>query len=675
MRTTAVSAFARLAACVAAAAFLVARVEGQNLPSQGGFPSPLGLAGPTDDGPKLKVEASFAPAIGGEAAQLIVTAKLEPGWHTYSITQPPGGPTRTKITVPDSPQYKVLGPFQPTTAPHAHPEAAFGGVMVEEYEGTVTWVAPLEIASGVDPATLTISGKVVAQLCDARGCLAPESFPFEAHAGPRVIVPADAPAQAAPPTAEPGSAKPSEASVPAPQAFDPARIVVANAPRNVSLGWAMLNGFLGGIILNFMPCVLPVIGLKVLSFVSQSGESRGRVLLLNLVYSAGIMAVFLVLASLAAFASWSWGQQATYASFNITLATVVFVFGLSFLGVWEIPIPGFVGRGAVAEAADREGYSGAFFKGCVTTILAVPCSGPFLGAALTWASGQPAYLIYGVFICIGLGMAFPYLLLGAFPGLLRALPRPGAWMETFKHIMGFVLMGTVIFLLSLVPIRYVVPTVALMFGLWAACWWVGRIPLTAPTSRQLVAWAQAAVFALAIGWISFGWLSDEMESRFMRAVDNAIAQRVGGGAGRDTKAPDPADSNRLPWKPFTPATLAQLTSEGRTVMVDFTADWCLTCQAVEKAVLDVSSTKEFVEQNGVVPLVADFTDGSAEVADMLERLGSKQIPKLAIFPANDPNRPIVLDGVYTQAQLFEALRKAGPSRTAAVRPAQTVAAH
>lgn len=639
------------------------RAQGQLPSGRGG-----GLSSTAANEPKMSVQGTFAPAIGSEPAQMIVTARLQPGWHTYSVTQPPGATVRTTITLSDSPQYKLLGEFRPTTPPDAHPEAAFDGKIVEEHTGEVTWVAPLEIAGGVDPAQLVVAGKVRAQLCDARGCVAPENFPFEARFGPRVIV-AAAPGAGSPSVDPPTSDSPSAASSPGPSAvgFDPSQIVVANATSRLSLGWAMLNGFLGGFLLNFMPCVLPVIGLKVLSFVTQSGESRSRVLLLNLVYAAGILVVFMVLASLAAFASWGWGQQATYASFNITLAAIVFVMGLSFLGVWEIPVPGFVGRGAIAEAADREGFAGAFFKGCVTTILAVPCSGPFLGVALGWAARQPAYLIYGVFLCIGLGMAFPYLMLGAFPRLLRVLPRPGAWMETFKQLMGFLLMGTVVYLLSLVPIRYVVPTVALMFGLWAACWWVGRTPLTAPTARQLAAWVQAGVFAALVGWFSFDWLGGLMESRFLRAVDAEIGQRMTAGASAGLAPSRSSDTHGLAWRPFTNQALAELAAERRTVMVDFTADWCVTCQVVERTVLDVPSTKAFVEKQGVVPLVADWTDGSPEITSMLDRLGSKQIPKLAIFPADTPHRPIVLDGVYTQAQLFEALRRAGPSRTKTAR--------
>jgi len=160
-----------------------------------------------------------------------------------------------------------------------------------------------------------------------------------------------------------------------------------------------------------------------------------------------------------------WGQQFSSVTFNVVLASIVFVFGLSFLGVWEIPIPGFVGSGKTNELADREGPVGAFSKGVLTTVLATRCSGPLLGTALTWAVSQPPMLTYLVFTFVGLGMASPYLLAAAFPNITDLLPKPGAWMNTFKQSMGFVLLATVAYLLTFIPISVVVPMVVFMIGL------------------------------------------------------------------------------------------------------------------------------------------------------------------------------------------------------------------
>ena len=214
--------------------------------------------------------------------------------------------------------------------------------------------------------------------------------------------------------------------------------------------------------------------------------------------------------------------------------------GLSFLGVWEVPIPGFVGRGKTVELAEKEGFAGAFSKGILTTILATPCSAPFLAPALTWAVSRPPVETYAVFSAVGLGMASPYLLIGAFPNLIAFLPKPGAWMDTFKQVMGFVLLATVVFLLTFVPWTLIVPTVGFLFGLWGACWWVGRQSPAADATTTARVWLEAIAFTAAIWIVTFVWLANVMRGRFDRSIGEAIAsqaveveeQRGCGGGGR-----------------------------------------------------------------------------------------------------------------------------------------------
>ncbi len=267
--------------------------------------------------------------------------------------------------------------------------------------------------------------------------------------------------------------------------------------------------------------------------------------------------------------------------FTITLAALVFAMALSFLGVWEIPIPGFVGSGVTAEVASREGAAGAFAKGVVTTVLATPCSGPYLGTVFGFTVGQPPAITYLVFATIGLGMASPYLVIGAFPRLVRFLPKPGAWMDTFKQLMGFVLLGTVVFLFTAINRDYFIPTFALLIGIWAACWWIGRMPFTLSPGRRLLAWLEGAVVTAVVGSFAFTWL-----------------------------VPHP---NVLPWQPFSRSALDQLTGQGKTVLVDFTANWCLTCQFNLKNAIDTEAVRKLVEANGVVPLLADWSNPDADV--------------------------------------------------------------
>ena len=258
-----------------------------------------------------------------------------------------------------------------------------------------------------------------------------------------------------------------------------------------------------------------------------------RVFMLNVWYCLGLLSIFWLLATLASAASLGlsqeslgWGEQFNYDGFTIPLLCVVFAMGLSFLGVWEIPIPGLAGSGRAAELAQQEGMGGAFFKGVITTILATPCSGPGLATALTWSATKPPQLVYLVFTFMGLGMALPYLVIGAFPRLIRFIPKPGAWMDTFKQLMGFVLMGTVVYMFTLLQPERVIPTLALIFALWAGCWWVGRTERWPDFAAKLRAWAGAAAFVALIGWLAFGYERDKRERTALAAVYSVDARPI-----------------------------------------------------------------------------------------------------------------------------------------------------
>ncbi len=433
----------------------------------------------------------------------------------------------------------------------------------------------------------------------------------------------------------------------------------ANYSTLAYLGFA----FLGGLILNLMPCVLPVVGLKILSFVEQGHHDRLHVFRLNLWYTIGLMSVFLALATLpvvyqVAFnQTYSWGQQFGDPRFTIPLVAIVFAMALAMLGVWEIPIPGFVGGRKAHDLTAKEGIAGAFSKGVITTLLATPCTAPLMGTALGWAVRQPPYLIYAVFATMGLGMASPYLIIGAFPRLIRFLPKPGAWMETFKHLMGFVLLGTVVWILTFIPLWMVVPAVAFLMAIWAACWWIGRTPLTAEPRQRWMAWGWALAFAGLMGIVSFDWLARVMHERYIRSVDNQFLEIAMGGG--ETRARSP---HSLDWKAFSTDELVRLTADQRTVLVDFTADWCLTCKTLEQFILNTSDVKDVVNELGIATLMADFTETPPELQSVIEALGGNGVPVIAVFPAGDPNRPFVFIGGYTKQQLLDALREAGPSK-------------
>lgn len=581
-------------------------------------------------------------------------------------------------------------------------EKEFQGVQVAYYDGAVSFDIVLQADATVAVGEYTVRGAIGYQTCDANSCDPPTGAGF---AQPITVVAAEQTAEAKSQpikfakakyrlaekevadwvSPEPGlvfavkettasnvgsepeknSESNPDASVtatpPAPSSVSKFKLKLEDIKaRGVSqdhlsipvvLGFALLGGF----ILNFMPCVLPVIGLKVMSFVQQAGSDRFQAFMLNVWYTAGILLVFMVLATMLTFFNFGWGQQSQFASFQIGLAAIVFVMALSFLGVWEIPIPGFVGSSKAAQAAEKEGPFAAMIKGIITTVLAVPCSGPALATALAWCTGKPAYLVYLVFLFMGLGMALPYIILGLNPGLVKLIPRPGMWMEQFKQFMGFVLLATVIWLLWTIPIALMLPAVAFLFGLWFACWWIGTTPITASAGKKAFSWVVAIAVGIGVGWFAFEKFIPVLEGK----LDREIAKRMQEGFKIEQS------KDHLAWKPYTFESLAELAEEGQTVMVDFTADWCATCKVLENTVLNTQKVREEVEGLGIVPMMADWTKLDDEIAGMLTQLGSQQIPVLAVFPAGKANEPIVLIGGYTQSQLLEVLQEAGASKTSA----------
>jgi thiol:disulfide interchange protein len=412
--------------------------------------------------------------------------------------------------------------------------------------------------------------------------------------------------------------------------------------QRLSLPLALLMGIAGGLLLNLMPCVLPVLGLKLMSFAQQSGRDRREVFQMNLWYCLGVFAVFFCLATASvaaniglARANLSWGEQFTSTGFNIAMVGVVFAFALSFLGVWELPIPGFIGEKA-GHVQSREGPVGGFLKGVLSTVLATPCSGPFLGPVFGFTLGQPVAVTYAVFMAIATGMALPYIVIGLAPGLVRFLPRPGAWMATFKELLGFVMLGTVAYLFTFLQHDWFVPTFVLLIGIWLGCWWVGRAQETSGVAG-FGRWFQAATIAAAVGTAALLLLGP------VRSL--------------------------IEWQePFSRARVADLQRSGATVMVDFTADWCPTCKVNLAFAIETRRVREAIEQNRVVPLLADWTDGSAEIKQALEGLGSRSIPLLAIYPAARPGEPvpapIVLRDLIRERDVLAALTQAGPSRPA-----------
>lgn len=594
------------------------------------------------------LEAQVGPAAGGLSRRsLQIRLAPEEAWHLYpaasSDTSEVGEGKPTLVSIVESSRLRVSG----ITA------RGEGTTLIDgkpALEGPLTLLLELEdVVETADANNDAIVECLVGfQTCKDTACDPPWAVRVRA-----VVPPADGM-----PTVEVTEARYAEV------AKAPAAITMVTTPRAgggetrplspvlasdavfgtsasaLSLPLVLVMGLAGGLILNLMPCVLPVLGLKLMAFAQQSGRARREVFEMNLWYVAGLFAVFFVLATASVAANLglgtsnlAWGEQFTSTNFNIVMASIVFAFALSFLGVWEIPIPGFIGEKA-GHVQSKEGPLGSFLKGVLSTVLATPCSGPFLGPVFGFTLSQPTGVTYAVFAAIATGMALPYLLVGIFPGLVKFLPKPGAWMETVKEIMGFVMLGTVVFLFTFLDGDYVIPTLGLLFAIWMGCWWIGRGQTLAPTSPKTGRWIQAAGLAAALGSVSFTLLG-------------------------------PVES-LIEWEPFSRARLAELREEGSTVLIDFSADWCLTCKLNLATAIETSDVKNLIEENRVIPLLADWTEENDEIKRMLESLQSRSIPLLAIYPGCRPGEPmrdpIVLRDLLTESQVLAAIREAGPSQ-------------
>ena len=570
-----------------------------------------------------------------------LTIEPEAGWHAYAAAASGAsavGQGKPTIVALAKTQVATLvsATAGKTQAPHSADLQAAGAV-----EGPVS--IDLALAPGGDGGVVDVL--LGFQTCSETTCDPPAGVRLTLKlpqgddpatggiefGGARYAEVAKAPAALMPPPEGPGDPPAATAAQPA--------VGGQTSSAPLTLPAVLLMGLAGGLLLNLMPCVLPVLGLKLMSFAQQSGRARREVFEMNLWYCAGLYAVFFALATASVAANiglgrsnLAWGEQFTSASFNIAMLGIVFAFALSFLGIWELPIPGFIGEQA-GHVQTREGPMGAFLKGVLSTVLATPCSGPFLGPVFGFTLTQSTAVTFAVFGSIATGMALPYILVGLVPGLVKFLPKPGAWMGTFKEVLGFVMLGTVVYLFTFLNSQWFVPTLAMLIGVWMACWWVGR------AQERLGAvgfgrWVQAAALAAAIGSAAFMFLGP------VRKV--------------------------IDWEqPFNRARLAELREQGATVMVDFSADWCPTCKFNLATAIETTRVKAAVEKNRVVPVLADWTDGSVEIKQMLESLQSKSIPLLAIFPAAKPGGPlpdpIVLRDLITESQVLAALDRAGPS--------------
>jgi len=401
--------------------------------------------------------------------------------------------------------------------------------------------------------------------------------------------------------------------------------------------------FLGGMILNLMPCVFPVLFIKALALVQSSRQERRHLRAHGWIYTLGILisfwAIVAVLLSLrAAGRELGWGFQFQSPLFLALVAMLFFFLGLALAGQFDLGLSLTSAGGSLAQ---RHGLAGSFFTGVLAMVVATPCTAPFMGAAVGYALAHSAGVSLAVFTALALGLAAPYLLLAYFPGWARVLPRPGRWMEILKQAISVPIFGTAIWLV----------------------WVFGQVAGMTALGFLLVAFLLLAI----AGWFLGHWPGRRVPS-VVAALIVAGAVAVPVWAVRSFGLPPSSDAAEIAqliqhgklaaanvWQPFTPSLLAQARAQGRPVFVDFTASWCLSCQVNERLILDNAAVEQGFRETGVALLRADWTDQNPVITQTLAALGRSGVPTYAIYPA-DPSAPAqVLPEVLTSGIVLHAL--------------------
>lgn len=404
----------------------------------------------------------------------------------------------------------------------------------------------------------------------------------------------------------------------------------AKAPEPVSFLALLpiLGGmFLGGLILNLMPCVFPVIGLKIMGFVQQAGEDKKKIILHGVTFTLGVLASFGVLSGIL-FAARSaagadkigWGYQLQNPWVVLSLMLLMFILALNMYGVFEI---GASATSVGGKLQSKQGLSGSFFSGILATVVATPCSAPFLGAAIGAAIALPASQFFAAFAVMALGLSTPYLVLSIFPKLIDFLPRPGAWMESFKQAMSFLLFATAGYLLWVyagqINLENLLGPIFGLSTIAIAAWIYGRWCL--PHRKQNV---RVIGIVLTLAFATAGFL---------------LAK--------------PPKESAIVWEKWSEEKVEQVLEDGSPVYIDFTAQWCATCQWNKKRAYTEEVVKQF-EKHKVVTLKADKTKPNPEIDKALEKLGRSAIPvNVLIAPGKDP---IILPELLSPDDVLEALK-------------------
>jgi len=509
---------------------------------------------------------------------------------------------------------------------------------VSEFEGKITVRIPANIGDDAPAGPVRLAGLFTYQACtDGGQCYQPETVAFATTVGRTRR------SEAAP--------MPDDRGTTVARMAPAAAIEGASFLERLGLGGLLLGCFLYGLVLNVTPCVFPILSIKIMGFIQQAHASRRRTAMLGLSFGIGVILFFVLLGFLAAQGK----NVLQYPVAVIAFGAIVMALALSMLGVYTLRTP--TAATKLEATIKKEGLVSSFGKGALAPVLGFACTGPFLAGAFAWATQQPPRIAVVAFVFAGLGMASPYVLLGANPHWLSFLPKPGNWMIIFERIMGFMLLGMVVYLLH--PLVYHIGaegfewTLGFLVAVGLACWVLGQIDLNMSTGRCRRYRAGAVAIVVIAGTLVYGlfYPLGEAQTRMAEA-------RLKGGPGDK----DHDWSSSIPWRSWSAEAVEREVRAGKTVFVDFTAAYCPECRVNKGVATNTPEARNKMRSLGVVPFEADFTGGDPEMFAALRKHGQPGPPLNLIYPACRPDDPIKLPVVFSKATLLKALDRAGPSK-------------
>jgi len=482
--------------------------------------------------------------------------------------------------------------FSETIYPKGHKNEVLNTI---EFSGKITLIKPFTYAQKLKSA---INAKVTInyQLCKDNGaCLFPQSKEFN------III----------------------------QTQKPSGLKKSN-----SLLKYLIMAFLGGLILNVMPCVLPVLSIKAISLVNQRGLENKVILKHSLTYAVGVILSFIILAIVVIIMKKSgesvgWGFQFQNPYFVIILLSMMVLFALSLFDIFTFSAPGMQ---AANNASGKDGYFGSFMSGVFAVLLATPCTAPMLGAALGFAFLQSPRIIIILFVTIGIGLAFPFIIIGFIPKTINFLPKPGVWMNTFKQIMGFLLLGTVIYLFRILYFQLsgdeLINILWFILLLSFSAWIYGNY--ATPMKSKKTQWTAiiVSILLISISWSNFVHISQNKESMVKKKYSN--------------------------WQTFTPELLAAYIAENKMVFVDFSAEWCMTCKTNELLVLNTDKIQNLFKSKDVQLLLGDNTNNNPIVNKWLKKYNRAGVPLYLLFIPNQKD-PIIFSEILTKEMIINSI--------------------